>query len=112
MASESKRTALLLPALRARLRENGWFQQQAIEEPNYAQLLDLVALGTVADLVPLDYNNRILVTQGLQRISKDQCCVGIQALLKVANRQQRPLTTNDLAFFVAPRLNAAGPCNP
>ncbi len=95
-------------ALRKRLRDTGWFTGQRMTEPNLAQLLDLVALGTVADLVSLDYNNRILVSQGLARINNDQACPGIYALLQVANRQQRPVTTSDLSFFVAPRLNAAG----
>lgn len=95
-------------ALRKRLRDTGWFTDQGMAEPNFAQLLDLVALGTVADLVPLDYNNRILVSQGMARINNSQACSGIYALLQVANRQQRPVTTSDLSFFVAPRLNAAG----
>jgi single-stranded-DNA-specific exonuclease len=73
-----------------------------------AQLLDLVALGTVADLVPLDPNNRVLVSQGLQRIRVGKCVPGITALLKIATRECADLTAADLAFAVAPRLNAAG----
>jgi len=73
-----------------------------------AEFLDLVALGTVADVVPLDFNNRVLVAQGLQRIRAGRCVAGISALLKVAARGQADLTSSDLAFAVAPRLNAAG----
>ena len=97
----------VMMALRARLRQQNWFNAQR-PEPNLGQLLDLVALGTVADVVPLDYNNRILVYQGIQRIRANHCCRGLQALIQVAKRQQASLTTNDLAFSVAPRLNAAG----
>jgi single-stranded-DNA-specific exonuclease len=73
-----------------------------------AQLLDLVALGTVADVVPLDDNNRILVHQGLQRIRAGQCCAGIRALLQVAGREIDSIVATDLGFAVGPRLNAAG----
>jgi single-stranded-DNA-specific exonuclease len=95
-------------ALRAHLRENGWFAQQNLAEPNLAQFLDLVALGTVADVVPLDHNNRILVAQGLARLNADQGCAGIRALLAVSGRTPGRLTAADLGFCVAPRLNAAG----
>jgi len=95
-------------ALRARLRADGWFAQRSIPEPNLARLLDLVALGTVADVVPLDRNNRILVAQGLKRINQGQACAGILALLKVAGRAPGRLAATDLGFAVAPRLNAAG----
>ena len=98
----------VLLALRARLREEGWFADAGIAEPNLAQLLDLVALGTVADVVPLDHNNRILVSQGLARIRAGRCCEGIRALLEVAGRNPRQLVAADLGFAVAPRLNAAG----
>jgi single-stranded-DNA-specific exonuclease len=98
----------VLMALRARLREEQWFVRSGIAEPNLAQLLDLVALGTVADVVPLDYNNRILVSQGLARIRAGRCCAGIQALLAVGGRNARQLVAADLGFAVAPRLNAAG----
>ncbi len=95
-------------ALRAYLKGQGWFEQQNIPEPNMGSLLDIVALGTVADVVPLDYNNRVLVHQGLKRIQMGKCCEGILALLRVAKRNLEQLTASDLAFSVAPRLNAAG----
>ncbi len=95
-------------ALRARLREAGWFAEQGISEPNLAGLLDLVALGTVADVVPLEHNNRILVAQGLARIRRGQCCPGITALIRVARRNPQQLVAADLGFALGPRLNAAG----
>lgn len=95
-------------ALRARLREEQWFARNGIEQPNLAQLLDLVALGTVADVVPLDHNNRILVSQGLARIRAGRCCAGIAALLEIAGRNPQQLVAADLGFAVGPRLNAAG----
>jgi single-stranded-DNA-specific exonuclease len=76
--------------------------------PSVAEFLDLVALGTVADVVPLDSNNRVLVAQGLKRIRAGRCVAGITALLTLANRRTADLTASDLAFAVAPRLNAAG----
>jgi len=76
--------------------------------PGVAEFLDLVALGTVADVVPLDFNNRVLIAQGLERIRAGRCVAGIRALLKLAGRDQAHLTSTDLAFAVAPRLNAAG----
>ncbi|EKE84828.1 hypothetical protein A10D4_04420 [Idiomarina xiamenensis 10-D-4] len=93
----------LLLALRAELREQGW---QSL--PQLADWLDLVALGTVADVVPLDANNRILVQQGLQRIRAGRCRPGIRALLDVAGRDNTRLQASDLGFAVAPRINAAG----
>jgi single-stranded-DNA-specific exonuclease len=98
----------LMLALRARLRDSGWFEQRALAMPNLAELLDLVALGTVADVVPLDANNRILVYQGLNRIRAGKCRPGIRALLEVANRDARQLAASDLGFALGPRLNAAG----
>ncbi len=98
----------ILIALRSTLREQNWFAQNNIAEPNLAELLDLVALGTVADVVPLDHNNRILVAQGLARIRSGKCCPGIRELLQTANRNLRNTTAQDLSFVVAPRLNAAG----
>lgn len=95
-------------ALRSALRESGWFDQQQIPEPNLAELLDLVALGTVADVVPLDHNNRILVEQGLRRMRAGKCCQGILALLRVAGREPEYLVSSDLGFAAGPRLNAAG----
>ncbi|HUE30760.1 MAG TPA: single-stranded-DNA-specific exonuclease RecJ, partial [Verrucomicrobiae bacterium] len=80
----------------------------AARAPVVARLLDLVALGTVADVVPLDANNRVLVAQGLRRIRAGQCVEGIKALLAIAGRGAGDLTAADLAFGVAPRLNAAG----
>jgi single-stranded-DNA-specific exonuclease len=98
----------ILIALRSHLREQNWFVQNNINEPNLAELLDLVALGTVADVVPLDHNNRILVAQGLARIRSGKCSPGIRELLQTANRNLRNTTAQDLSFVVAPRLNAAG----
>lgn len=98
----------LMLALRAALREQNWFVEQGIPEPNLAGLLDLVALGTVADVVALDGNNRILVHQGLQRIRAGQCRPGIQALIEVANRDPSRLVASDLGFALGPRINAAG----
>jgi len=98
----------LLMALRGRLREGGWFERGEHKEPNLADFLDLVALGTVADLVPLDHNNRVLVQQGLQRIRAGRCRPGIRALLEVAGRNASRLVAADFGFAVGPRLNAAG----
>ncbi|MFT4863450.1 MAG: single-stranded-DNA-specific exonuclease [Pseudohongiellaceae bacterium] len=95
-------------ALRARLRDESWFAEKGLAEPNMADLLDLVALGTVADVVPLDRNNRILVSEGLKRIRVGQCRQGITAILKIANRQAIGLKASDLGFSIGPRLNAAG----
>lgn len=95
-------------ALRAVLREMGWFEEQEMAEPNLATLLDLVALGTVADVVPLDHNNRILVGQGLARIRAGKCAAGIAALISVAKRNPSALAATDLGFALGPRLNAAG----
>ncbi|MGP9800271.1 single-stranded-DNA-specific exonuclease RecJ [Rheinheimera sp. NSM] len=98
----------LLLALRAALRQQQYFTRRQLAEPNLAELLDLVALGTVADVVPLDSNNRILVHQGLMRIRSGKCRPGIQALIDVANRTAAKLTASDFGFALAPRLNAAG----
>jgi single-stranded-DNA-specific exonuclease len=98
----------LLLALRAHLRERGWFAERGIAEPDLSVLLDLVALGTVADLVPLDYNNRILVEAGIRRMRSGHACAGIAALLAVGKRDPARLIASDLAFVVAPRINAAG----
>lgn len=95
-------------ALRRYLRDQQWFVQQQIPEPNMAELLDLVALGTVADVVPLDRNNRILVQHGLRRIQVGKARPGILALLTIANRSPEKLVAMDLGFAIAPRLNAAG----
>ena len=93
-------------ALRAELRARGAFE--AKPEPNLTELLDIVALGTVADLVKLDDNNRILVEQGLRRIRAGKACPAIQALLRISGRDARKATAQDLGFSVGPRLNAAG----
>ncbi len=93
-------------ALRAELRKRGTFASQP--EPNLGKLLDLVALGTVADVVGLDHNNRILVAQGLTRIRKGQMQAGLDALFRVAGREPTRATTFDLGFGLGPRLNAAG----
>jgi len=98
----------LLAAFRARLRQRGWFAEQGIAEPNMATWLDLVALGTVADVVPLDRVNRVLVHQGLQRMRAGVCRPGILALLEVAGRDRARLVASDLGFALGPRLNAAG----
>ena len=95
-----------LLALRAEFRVRGAYTLTA--EPNLTELLDLVALGTVADLVKLDDNNRILVEQGLRRIRAGACSPGILALLRVSGRQPQTTNAQDLGFSVGPRLNAAG----
>lgn len=97
----------VLLALRARLRDMGWFTAQR-PEPNLGELLDLVALGSVADVVPLDANNRILVHQGLARIRAGRARPGLRAILEVAGRDHRRITSTDLGFILGPRLNAAG----
>lgn len=95
-------------AFRKYLRDQQWFTQQKIAEPNIAQLLDLVALGTVADVVSLDANNRILVEQGLLRIRAGQTRPGIQALIEVSGKNQQRLSASDFGFALGPRINAAG----
>ena len=97
----------LMSAIRGALRQRDWFTLPR-QEPNLARLLDLVALGTVADLVSLDPNNRILVRQGMERIRQGLCSPGLLALLRLGKRDYRHLVAADLAFAVAPRLNAAG----
>lgn len=98
----------VLLALRSRLREQDWFAQQQIAEPNLAQLLDYVALGTVADVVALDKVNRILVHQGLSRIRAGRCHPGLKALIEISGRNPLTLVAADLGFALGPRLNAAG----
>jgi single-stranded-DNA-specific exonuclease len=95
-------------ALRRQLLALNWFKEKNIPEPNMSRLLDLVALGTVADVVPLDHNNRILVYQGLRRIRAGQCIPAITVLLELVGRNQKRLVATDLGFVVGPRLNAAG----
>ncbi|MGL5467016.1 MAG: DHH family phosphoesterase, partial [Shewanella sp.] len=98
----------LMTALRAELRARHWYQARGIAEPNLGTLLDIVALGTVADVVSLDSNNRILVEAGLQRVRSGRCRVGITALLEVAKRNPARIVASDFGFAVGPRLNAAG----
>jgi len=98
----------VLSALRAELRQRRWFDSQGLSEPNLGDALDLVALGTVADVVPLDRNNRILVAAGLARIRSGRARPGIEALFEVAGKDHRQATSTDLGFIVGPRLNAAG----
>ncbi|MCU7376303.1 DHH family phosphoesterase [Paucibacter sp. O1-1] len=98
----------LMSALRAELRQRDWYKQHHINEPNLGTLLDIVALGTVADVVSLDANNRILVNAGLQRVRSGRCRVGITALLEVAKRNPDKIVAADFGFAVGPRLNAAG----
>jgi single-stranded-DNA-specific exonuclease len=97
----------LLGSVRKVLRERNWFGPRR-PEPNLASFLDLVALGTVADLVPLDHNNRILIRQGLERIRRGMTRPGLLAMLKLGKRDFRYLQASDLGFAVGPRLNAAG----
>lgn len=98
----------LLLALRSALREQNWFDSNEIPEPNMMQFLDLVALGTVADVVPLDKNNRCLVKHGVSLIRAGRCRAGINALLDIAGKNRQNLTASDLGFVLGPRLNAAG----
>ena len=98
----------LLSGLRRALRAIDWFANNSLEEPNMAEWLDLVALGTVADVVPLDQVNRALVHQGLMRIRSGRCRPGIQALLRIAGKNPQRLVATDLGFAIGPRLNAAG----
>lgn len=99
-------TFYIVLALKKELQQRGWFETR--QAPNLVSLLDLVALGTVADVVSLDRNNRILVEQGLQQIRKQQACPGIQALFQVAGKSLHNAVATDLGFVCGPRLNAAG----
>ena len=98
----------VLARVRGVLREAGWFGKRGLDVPNLAEWLDLVALGTVADVVPLDRNNRTLVHQGLMRMRRGRCRPGIQALAEVSQRSLPGLRASDLGFYIGPRLNAAG----
>ncbi len=98
----------VMMALRQRLREQDWFRQRGIPEPNLATFLDLVAVGTVADLVPLDRNNRIMVAQGIARINGGHCRPGLRAILEAADLAPQRVASRDLGFVIAPRLNASG----
>jgi single-stranded-DNA-specific exonuclease len=98
----------VLMALRSRLRDVNWFEISQVKEPNLAQLLDYVALGTVADVVALEQINRILVHQGLLRIRTGRCHPGLTALVEVAGKNPQTIAAADLGFSIGPRLNAAG----
>ena len=98
----------VMAVVRSKLKNGNWFEQEGIAEPNMSSYLDLVALGTVADVVPLDYNNRILVAQGLRRINANRCRFGIRCLLEEGGRRIGEIVSEDLAFVAGPRLNAAG----
>ena len=98
----------ILLALRAKLKADNWFDEKNIKYPNLANLLDLVALGTISDLVPLDKNNRTMVAHGLKLMRKNKSKAGISAILNQSGRQLSALTSGDLSFAIAPRLNAAG----
>nr|WP_218944347.1 single-stranded-DNA-specific exonuclease RecJ [Marinicella rhabdoformis] len=98
----------LMARLKSALQQIDWFNQHALKVPNVGQWLDLVALGTVADVVKLDENNRILVNAGLNLMKKGRSCFGIQALFDVANRPSEVADSSSLGFVLAPRLNAAG----
>ena len=97
----------LMLALRSTLRNRRWFNKRRVE-PNLSCCLDLVAIGTVADLVPLDYNNRVLVSEGLRRIRAGLCGPGIKALIEIANKKFEYISSTDVGFAIAPRINAAG----
>ncbi|KEY91567.1 single-stranded-DNA-specific exonuclease [Candidatus Photodesmus blepharus] len=98
----------LMMALCVYMRKANWFRTQGMLEPKLMELVDLVALGTIADVVPLDKNNRILVYQGLQRIRAGKARVGIQALIEISQCSAKCLVASDLAFSLGPRINAAG----
>ena len=98
----------LMLALKTHLQQQGWFESNNRAVPNLANLLDVVAVGTVADVVPLDVNNRVLVHQGIQRIRSGKCRPGINALIEISGRNKKALVASDLGFVLGPRLNAAG----
>jgi len=97
----------LMLAVRSQLRSKQWFSDSR-KEPNLSTCLDLVAIGSVADLVPLDYLNRLLVSEGLRRIRAGACSSGIRSLIDIAGKQLENFTSSDIAFALAPRINAAG----
>lgn len=98
----------LMSALKTHLKKQDFFTQHKITEPNLTTVLDLVALGTIADVVKLDKNNRILINAGLQRIRSKKCSAGIIALFEIAKKQIHTAVASDIGFGIAPRLNAAG----
>ncbi|MCH9644945.1 MAG: single-stranded-DNA-specific exonuclease RecJ [Gammaproteobacteria bacterium] len=95
-------------ALRAYLHKQGWFEKNDLEPPKMSKYLDLVAIGTVADVVPLDRNNRILVHHGVKRIRAKLACKGVLSLLTIGRRQPENIVASDLGYAIGPRLNAAG----
>ena len=97
----------LMLGLRIALRKAGWFNSQR-SEPNLACCLDLVAIGSVADLVPLDYHNRLLVNEGLKRIRAGHCSTGVKSLIEISNKQVNSINSTDIGFVIAPKINAAG----
>lgn len=98
----------VLACVRAALRRHGYFAARSCQEPIMSSYLDLVALGTVADIVPMDYNNRLMVSLGIGLIRKHNTSLGIEELIKVSGRRSINFTSTDICFSVSPRLNAAG----
>jgi len=98
----------LMLSVKSSLHQQNYFVENNLKTPNLTELLDLVALGTVADVVPLDQNNRILVEQGLRRMRSGMACEGIKALFQIGKRNIRNAISSDLGFACGPRLNAAG----
>jgi len=98
----------VMSALRKLLREKNWFEKLGLPEPNMGSYLDLVALGTVADVVPLDYNNRVLIAAGLKKIRSNKAIAGINALMQIAGKDVRRASSGDLGYAIGPRINAAG----
>ena len=98
----------LMLGLRTYLRQQNWFKENDLQEPSMVDYLDLVAVGTIADLVPFDYVNRLLVHHGLQRIRQRKCNPGLKILLEQSNCESEYVTSEDIAFKVAPKINAAG----
>lgn len=98
----------LLIGLRQRVTQDPWFAEQQISAPNLAQWLDLVAIGTICDVVKLTPLNRLLIDQGLRRIRSDRCLAGINALLSVSKKPRALLSSTDIAFGIGPKINAAG----
>ena len=97
----------LMLSVRAKLKDQGYFDNK-IRYPNLGSYLDLLALGTVADVVPLDYNNRILVHNGLNRIRAGKGSIGINALIEASDKSFQDITASDLGYLIGPKLNAAG----
>ena len=98
----------LLIALRKKLRDQDYFDNLNLKEPNLLQLLDLVALATIADMVKMDFNNRLLVHHGLKVIRSQQCNLGLKKIFQLTNKSHLNALTSDLSFVIAPKINAAG----